>query len=100
MPVDSYSNVQTAYSAWNANPCSVPDAANGVVTAISSVVDQIRGGLIPSIQNVVIVGADDQIPFARVPDGATAVERTLTTGHPRSWGRTTPKPTRFPSGTT
>jgi hypothetical protein len=69
VPVDSYSSVQDAYAAWNANPCSV-DAANAVVSAISSVVDQIRSEN-PSIQNLVIVGADDQIPFARVADGAT-----------------------------
>ena len=69
VPVDSYSSVQNAYTAWNANPCSVA-AANGVVTAISSVVDQIRAAN-PSIQNLVIVGADDQIPLARVPDGAS-----------------------------
>ena len=38
----------------------------------------------PPIQNVVIVGADDQIPFARIADGATAVQRTrLRRGHLR-----------------
>ena len=69
IPVDSYSAVQEAYAAWNLNPCSV-DAANGVVSAISAVVDQLRSQY-PSIQNVVIVGADDQIPFARLADGAS-----------------------------
>jgi choice-of-anchor C domain-containing protein len=69
VPVDSYQSVQTAYAAWNANPCSVA-AANGVVAAISSVVDQLRSQD-PTIQNIVIVGADDQIPFARIADGAT-----------------------------
>jgi choice-of-anchor C domain-containing protein len=69
IPVDAYSSVQNAYSQWNANPCSV-SAANGVVTAIAAVVDQIRADN-PTVQNVVIVGADDQIPLARVPDGAT-----------------------------
>ncbi|MFZ0664714.1 MAG: Ig-like domain repeat protein, partial [Acidimicrobiales bacterium] len=69
VPVDSYSSVQSAYSTWDQNPCSV-NAANGVVQSISSVVDQIRASD-PSAQNVVIVGADDQIPFARVADGAT-----------------------------
>jgi hypothetical protein len=67
--VDSYASVQTAYAAWNTNPCSV-DAANGVVAAIASVVDSIRQAN-SSIQNVVIVGADDQIPLARLADGAT-----------------------------
>ncbi len=54
---------------WNSNPCSVT-AANGVVTAISAVVDQIQRDN-PTVQNLVIVGADDQIPFARLADGAT-----------------------------
>ncbi|MGA2210400.1 MAG: Ig-like domain-containing protein [Acidimicrobiales bacterium] len=67
--VDSYASVQSAYALWNSNPCSV-DAANGVVAAIASVVDSIREAN-ASIQNVVIVGADDQIPFARLADGAT-----------------------------
>ena len=69
VPVDSYASVQQAYAAWNANPCSV-DAANGVVAAIAAVVDQLRSDN-PTIQNVVIVGGDDQIPFARLADGAT-----------------------------
>jgi choice-of-anchor C domain-containing protein len=69
IPVDAYSSVQNAYSQWNANPCSV-SGANGVVAAIAAVVDQIRADN-PTVQNVVIVGADDQIPFARVPDGAS-----------------------------
>ena len=69
IPVDAYASVENAYSVWNSNPCSV-SAANGVVAAISAVVDQIRADN-PTVQNVVIVGADDQIPFARVPDGAS-----------------------------
>ncbi len=69
IPVDEYSSVQNAYSQWNSNPCSV-SAANGVVAAIAAVVDQIRADN-PTVQNVVLVGGDDQIPFAAVPDGAT-----------------------------
>ncbi len=69
IPVDSYSTVQNAYSQWNSNPCSV-DAANGVVAAIAAVVDQLREGN-PTVQNLVIVGADDQIPMARIADGTT-----------------------------
>jgi Bacterial Ig-like domain (group 3) len=69
VPVDSYAGVQTAYGLWNSNPCSVT-AANDVVTAISAVVDQIQRDN-PTVQNLVIVGADDQIPFARLADGAT-----------------------------
>ena len=69
VPVDSYASVQSAYQLWNSNPCSVT-SANDVVTAISAVVDQIERDN-SSLQNLVIVGADDQIPFARLADGAT-----------------------------
>jgi hypothetical protein len=69
VPVDSYATVQAAYDTWGSNPCSV-SAANDVVTAISAVVDQIEADN-PSVQNLVIVGADDQIPFARLADGAS-----------------------------
>ena len=61
--------MQSAYATWNANPCSV-DGANGVTAAISAVVDQLRASN-PTIQNIVIVGGDDQIPFARIADGAS-----------------------------
>ena len=69
VPVDSYASVQSAYQLWNSNPCAVT-SANDVVTAISAVVDEIERDN-SSLQNLVIVGADDQIPFARLADGAT-----------------------------
>jgi hypothetical protein len=69
IPVDAYPDVQAAYATWNENPCSV-DAANGVVAAIAAVVDQIKEAH-PTVQNLVIVGADDQIPLARIADGTT-----------------------------
>ena len=59
--------VRDAYATWDADPCSV-EAANGVVAAISAQVDAIRAGD-ANVTNVVIVGADDQIPFARLADG-------------------------------
>ena len=67
VPVDAYTVVRDAYATWDADPCSV-EAANGVVAAISAQVDAIRAGD-PNVTNVVIVGADDQIPFARLADG-------------------------------
>ncbi|MST32984.1 hypothetical protein GHK86_09670 [Acidimicrobiaceae bacterium USS-CC1] len=74
VPVDAYSSVQGAYQQWDTNPCSVP-YANDVVSAISSVVDGIVSAT-PSIKDVVIVGADDQVPFARIADGtSTSNER-------------------------
>jgi hypothetical protein len=69
IPVDSYTGVQKAYKQWDSDPCSVT-LANDVVTAISAVVDQIQLDN-PTLQNLVIVGADNQIPFARLADGAT-----------------------------
>jgi hypothetical protein len=69
VPVDSNPTVQSAYSTWNVNPCTV-SSANGVVAAISKLVDTIRSAH-PSITSVVIVGADNQIPFGRIVDGAT-----------------------------
>jgi uncharacterized protein YjbI with pentapeptide repeats len=76
VPVDDYPAVQTAYQTWDSNPCSV-SAANGVVTAITGVVNEIRaggysGGTAPNITSIVIIGADDEIPFARLPDGTVA----------------------------
>ncbi len=67
VPVDAYTTVREAYATWDTDPCSV-QAANGVVAAISAQVDAIRAGD-PNVTNVVIIGADDQIPFARLADG-------------------------------
>ena len=72
VPVDSYTTVEAAYSNWNVDPCTVA-SANDVVSAISKVIDTIRS-FHPSITSVVIVGADDQIPFARIADGSDPVQ--------------------------
>ncbi|HYM14739.1 MAG TPA: C25 family cysteine peptidase [Dehalococcoidia bacterium] len=66
LPVEGDPNVAAKLATWDANPCS-PVAANDAVTAINAVVDGYRGSL-PNLQNIVIVGSDDVIPFARVPD--------------------------------
>ena len=58
--------VRSAYAAWDADPCS-PGAANDVVSAIGKVVDRLRPQL-PALRHVVLVGADDLMPQARVPD--------------------------------
>jgi len=70
VPVDDYQSVQDAYQTWNSDPCSV-QGANGVVSAIANVVDGIRG-TDTAVTSIVIIGADDQIPFARIPDGTPA----------------------------
>ncbi len=66
VPVEA--SVQTAsdFQAWDANPCSV-SAANTVESDINQTVRSIEAAH-PTIRNVVIVGADDQIPMARIPD--------------------------------
>jgi len=66
LPVEGDADVAAKYAAWDANPCS-PVAANDVVAAINAVVDGYRGAL-PNLQNIVLVGNDDMVPFARVPD--------------------------------
>ncbi len=66
VPVEGNAAVQTAYTAWDANPCN-PALANDVVTGIGSVIDSIRAAR-PTLKYVVMVGADDIVPMARVPD--------------------------------
>ena len=59
-----------SFAAWDAAPCD-PDAANAVVSQVGTRIDDIRR-LHPNVTNVVLVGADDQIPFARVKDAVPA----------------------------
>ncbi len=66
LDVSSLVGVQRADRDWDADPCS-PAAANGAVTAIGAAIDATRASL-PTIAHVVIVGNDDQIPFARLRD--------------------------------
>ena len=66
IPVDGDPTVAAKFDAWDANPCS-PVAANDVVAAINALVDGYRGSL-TDLQNIVLVGSDDVIPLARVPD--------------------------------
>ncbi|NNC74755.1 MAG: hypothetical protein HKN93_04510, partial [Acidimicrobiia bacterium] len=62
----SYGPIVAAYNGLESSPCSV-DAANGVASAIADLVDNLRTSN-PTIENVVIVGGDEQIPQFRVPD--------------------------------
>jgi hypothetical protein len=67
IPVDAYPEVLAAYAAWDqVNPCS-PYLANDVVTAIASRINQIRANH-ANVQFVVVVGSDELVPMARVPD--------------------------------
>ena len=64
-----------AYNAWDASPCS-PELANNVVRAIGSYLDTLQASA-PNLKYIVVVGGDDIVPFARVPDNTEiANERT------------------------
>ncbi len=77
VPVNDDSAVQTAYAAWDLNPCD-PEAANAVVGSITSVIDQIQAAR-PTLTYVSIIGNDDIIPFGRLEDlTAIANESTYT----------------------
>ena len=54
------------YTAWDANRCS-PDAANDVVREIGKQIDAARAAN-PAIDSIVLVGDDNMLPMARVPD--------------------------------
>ncbi|MET0578828.1 MAG: hypothetical protein ABW122_09225, partial [Ilumatobacteraceae bacterium] len=66
LDVSMLGGVQAAYRTWDADPCS-PTAANGVVTAIGAAIDNVVADH-PTVAHLVIVGNDDQIPFARLRD--------------------------------
>ncbi len=66
VPVEGDSTVRDAYAAWDADVCN-PAAANSVVAAMNALVDRLRTGL-PDLRNVVVVGIDDVVPYARVTD--------------------------------
>jgi hypothetical protein len=66
VPVEGSAQTASDYEAWDANPCSV-SAANTVESDINQTVRGIETAN-PTIRNIVVVGADDQIPMARVPD--------------------------------
>jgi WD40 repeat protein len=65
LEVDGNAAVRAALQAWDANPCSI-EAANAVVRAINAVVSTFRVGR--PIQNVILLGTDEALPMARVPD--------------------------------
>jgi Tol biopolymer transport system component len=67
VPVEGDPTVAAAYKAWDADPYS-PDLANGVVRAIGALIDGIHATH-PYLKYLVIVGSDDIIPMARIPDG-------------------------------
>ena len=74
--VDTNTAVASAYDAWNADPCSIENA-NAVTRAISSLVLSYQKTY-SGISSVTLVGGDEQVPMARVPDLTSSVnERTF-----------------------
>ncbi len=65
--IDAQPGLAGLYDIWDKNPCDV-DAANEIVTAINEAVDNVRAQSSLELQNVVIVGGDEIIPFFRTPD--------------------------------
>jgi Tol biopolymer transport system component len=61
--------VALAYTEWNRQPCSTA-RANAVVRAITDVVRTIRTQR-PSVRNLVLLGNDKALPFARLNDLTT-----------------------------
>ena len=72
LPVDGNAAVRSAYSAWDATPCSTT-ARNNVVTAINNVVASYRNSAagLPNLHYIVLVGSDEATPMADVPDPVT-----------------------------
>ena len=62
--------VGNAYVAWDAARCE-PAKANGVVRAIGAAIDAAAVANGAPFDNIVLLGADDIIPMARVVDGTT-----------------------------
>ena len=65
--VDRLANL---YSEWDNNPTQ-PLYANEVAQQIWYIVERAIRDYYPSVENIVIVGGDDVIPFYRVPDETT-----------------------------
>ncbi|GAB3851207.1 hypothetical protein GCM10028801_00300 [Nocardioides maradonensis] len=66
LTVDADPAVRAAYDQWDAHPC-LSSGANGVVGEIARILNGYRAAG-STISNVVLVGGDDAVPFARVPD--------------------------------
>jgi len=66
VPVESDPGVAAAYANWNQSLCS-PAAANSVVKAIGTLLDSLQANH-PNLTSIVVVGADNVIPFARLLD--------------------------------
>jgi CSLREA domain-containing protein len=68
LPVDGNAAVRSAYTAWDASPCST-SARNAVVKSINDVVAGYRANnALPNLHYIVLVGSDEATPMADAPD--------------------------------
>ncbi len=77
-PIESDADVASAYTAWDANPCSVP-AANALANETAQLVASVRASN-PGLQYVVIAGNDEAIPSLRVADSTLIANEREYTG--------------------
>ena len=76
VPVENDGIVSSTYELWNGSYCD-PTLANDVADAIREQVVFSYFNTYPSLEYVVVVGSDEQIPFYRIPDETRiANERT------------------------
>ena len=74
--LDAFESVRAAYAAADQNPCDI-ERANDVVRAINDVVDSVIAsspGL--SLDHLTIIGDDEVIPMARIPDLTVAANES------------------------
>lgn len=95
VPVDADPEVRSAYAAWDASPCGL-GRPNLVVREINNLVDALLAESTPasraSVQNLLVIGADEQIPMARLLDN-TKISNELEYGAElrRAGGGSTPQ---------
>ncbi len=72
VPVEAVigTDMSTHYEAWDQNPCN-PDTANDVVGGITEILEAIDDNGTSDLQFITVVGSDEMIPYARVPDLTT-----------------------------
>ena len=66
LDVSAIANVRGANMSRDADPCN-PERSNAVVSAIGAAIDGVVTAH-PTVSHVVLVGNDDQLPFARIRD--------------------------------
>lgn len=95
IPVDADATVGDAYGSWDSSPCGL-GRPNVVVREINDLVDSLLAASSSSaragVENVVVIGGDEQIPMARLLDN-TKISNELEYGAElrRAGGSSTPQ---------